>query len=273
MNKVVFSLLLMAFFFTACDNHGEKNAQQYLDAAQLEMESGHYNQAKLLVDSLKMIYPKAFEARKKSIALMQQIELGEQQVSVSFIDSVLMAKELTMATQRKRFVLQKDKKYQDIGNYFYATQVIDKNKTRSYLRAQTDELGYMCLTSIFVGRGSLRHSAVKAMVADGSYAQTPKSTDQYTSKNLGVTTEKCDYPLQQDGGLTAFINLNKDKKITLYFQGKRTKKIALTRLDKKAISEIYQFSLLLSSIQSLTKERASAQRKIAFIQCKMKESK
>ena len=271
MKKIIFPLLLMVCLFTACTNHGEKDAQQYLDAAQQEMERGHYNQAKILVDSLRTIYPKAFEARKKSIALMQQIELGEQQVSVAFIDSVLMAKELVMATQRKRFVLQKDKKYQDIGNYFYATQVIDKNKKRSYLRAQTDELGNMRLTSIFVGKYPLHHSAVKATVADGSYAQTPVSTDRYSSKNLGITTEKCDYPLQQDGGLTAFIHLNKQKKINLYFQGKKTKKITLTTSDKKAISEIYQFSLLLSSIQALTKERAAAQRKIAFIQRKIKE--
>ena len=86
---LVFSLLLL----TACDDGGEKKAQLRLQNAQEALAGGDFNEAKLQIDSIKLLYPKAFEARKQGIALMQQVELKEQQQTLTYLDSMLQQKE------------------------------------------------------------------------------------------------------------------------------------------------------------------------------------
>ena len=87
---LVFSLLLL----TACDDGGEKKAQLRLQNAQEALAGGDFNEAKLQIDSIKLLYPKAFEARKQGIALMQQVELKEQQQTLTYLDSMLQQRKL-----------------------------------------------------------------------------------------------------------------------------------------------------------------------------------
>ena len=47
----------------ACENGIEKKANEKLMVAQAAYERGDYEEAKLQIDSIKILYPKAFEAR------------------------------------------------------------------------------------------------------------------------------------------------------------------------------------------------------------------
>ena len=64
---------------TACGDSIEKKAGEKLAAARAAFEHNDYNEAKLQIDSIKILYPKAFDTRKEGIKLMQQVELKEQQ--------------------------------------------------------------------------------------------------------------------------------------------------------------------------------------------------
>ena len=159
-------LALSALCLTACGNADEQRAQAYLDQARSAYEQGRYNEAKLQIDSIKILYPKAFKVRDAGIGLMQQVELKEQQQGLVFLDSM-----------RANYVLEKDTAYQEVGNFFYPTQTVEKNVNRTFLRAQVDENGQMTLTSIYCGARNIHHYAVKVKVADGSFAETPASKD------------------------------------------------------------------------------------------------
>ena len=62
----------------ACENV-EKKAALKLDEARAAFEAGNYNEAKMQIDSIKLLYPKAFDTRRQGIYLMQEVELKEQE--------------------------------------------------------------------------------------------------------------------------------------------------------------------------------------------------
>ena len=73
MKKIGLLLVPMALALSACQN-GEKQAGQLFQRAEAAYAAGEYSLAKLQIDSIRTLYPKAFEVRKAGIKLMQQID-------------------------------------------------------------------------------------------------------------------------------------------------------------------------------------------------------
>lgn len=63
--------------------HREK-ANEKLTIARAAYERGDYEEAKTQIDSIKILYPKAFEARKAGQELMLDVELKAQQEILAF---------------------------------------------------------------------------------------------------------------------------------------------------------------------------------------------
>ena len=139
----------MACLLGACGNSDEEKAQTFLQAAESAWQAGDYNSAKLQIDSVRILYPKAFEARKQGVKLMQKVELDEQRKSLVYLDSLYQAKQKDFEAMKGNYVLEKDTVYQEIGNYFSPSQTVEKNLNRTFLRAQVSEKGEMLLTSIY----------------------------------------------------------------------------------------------------------------------------
>lgn len=264
---------LFLFLLTACDDGGEKKAQLRLQAAQEALQRKDYNGAKLQIDSIKVLYPKAFKARKQGIEFMQRIELKEQQQSLLFLDSMLQEKQKDFEAIKDKYVLEKDTAYQETGNYFYPAQTVEKNINRTYLRAQVNEQRQMSLTSIYCGPYNIHHTAVKVSAKDGSFAQTPVSKDIYETSDLGVKIEKADYKLGSDGDVIGFIALNKDNTIKVEFIGDRKYTTVMSPSDRRAVAEIYALAQILASIEQIKKEIKEAKLKIDFVTRKIQEGK
>ena len=266
-------IAVIALLLVACDDGGEKKAQLKLQAAERALAIDDFSGAKLELDSIKILYPKAFEARKQSIKLMQQVELKEQQKSIVYLDSMLKIRQEEFEAIKGNFVLEKDAEYQTVGNYFYPTQTVEKNINRSFLRGQVNEQGVMSLTSIYCGSYNIHHTAVKVTAGDGSFAETPVSRDSYESSDLGIKTEKADYKLGSDGGVIGFITLNKDNTLKVEYLGDKKYVTTMSPSDRKAIAEVYALAQILSSIENIQKEIKEANLKIQFVTRKMEEEK
>ena len=272
MKKTGLSALLALSVLAGCSDGGEKAAQSHLQKAEKALQMELFSEAKLQIDSIKVLYPKAFEARKQGIKLMQQIDLKEQQKTLVYLDSQMQAKQAKLDSIKGRFVLEKDTAYQEIGNWFYPTQVVEKNVGRSFLRAQVSELGEMSLTSIYCAGGKLNHTSVKVSVGD-LFAETPIPKDSYTTTDLGVTIEKADYKVGEDGGVAGFIAANQDKNIQLTFIGDKTYRTAMEKNDRKAIAELTELARILSGMEEIRKQQKEANLKIQFVTRKIEESK
>ena len=272
MKKTGLSALLALSVLAGCSDGGEKAAQSHLQKAEKALQMEQFSEAKLQIDSIKVLYPKAFEARKQGIKLMQQIDLKEQRKTLVYLDSLMQAKQAKLDSIKGQFVLEKDTVYQEIGHWFYPTQVVEKNVGRSFLRAQVSELGEMSLTSIYCAGGKLNHTSVKVSVSD-LFAETPITKDSYTTTDLGVTIEKADYKVGEDGGVAGFIVANQDKNVQLTFIGDKTYRTAMEKNDRKAIAELTELARILSGMEEIRKQQKEANLKIQFVTRKIEESK
>ena len=142
MKKAVFLACLCCTLFS-CSNVEKKAGEKLREAFQ----RGDYSEAKIQIDSIKILYPKAFETRREGIGLMQQVELKEQEKTLVYLDSMLQDKQKEVDALKKNYTFEKDAEYQRTGNYLHPSQVIEKNLHRSYLRFQVDETGVTCQLS------------------------------------------------------------------------------------------------------------------------------
>ena len=271
MKKTGLSALLALMVLAGCGDGGEKAAQLHLQKAEKALQMEMFSEAKSQIDSIKVMYPKAFEARKQGIKLMQQVDLKEQQKTLVYLDSAMQVKQAQLDSIKGNFVLEKDTAYQEIGNWFYPTQVVEKNVGRSFLRGQVNELGEMSLTSIYCAGGQLNHTSVKVSVGD-TFAETPMSNDSYTTTDLGKAIEKADYKVGEDGGVVGFILANQDKNIQLTFIGDKTYRTAMQKNDRKAIVELTELARILSGMEEIRKQQKEANLKIQFVTRKMQEA-
>ena len=272
MKKIGLSAILALSLLAGCGDGGEKEAQVRLQKAEAALPQDNFSEAKLQIDSIKMLHPKAFEARSQGIKLMQQVDLKEQQKTLVYLDSMMQVKQLQLDSIKGNFVLEKDTAYQEIGNWFYPTQVVEKNVGRSFLRAQVSELGEMALTSIYCAGGKLNHTSVKVSVGD-TFAETPMTKDSYTTTDLGRTIEKADYKVGEDGGVAGFIVANADKNIQLTFIGDKTWRTAMQKNDRKAFVELTELARILSGMEEIRKQQKEANLKIQFVTRKIEEGK
>ncbi len=271
MKKVILLACLCCTLFSCEDV--EKKAGEKLQAAREAFELGNYNEAKILIDSIKVLYPKAFETRRAGIGLMQEVELKEQEKSLVYLDSMLQAKQKDFDAIKGKYTFEKDAEYQNIGNYLHPSQVIEKNLHRSFLRFQVDENGVMSMTSIYCGAHNIHHVAVKVTAPDGSFAETPAAKDSYETTDLGEKIEKADFKLGEDGNVMGFLYLNKDKNIKVNYQGERPYSITMTAADRQAFASVYELAQLLSSMTEIKKNMEEANLKIEFVKKKMEERK
>lgn len=271
MKKVILLACLCCTLFSCEDV--EKKAGEKLQAAREAFELGNYNEAKILIDSIKMLYPKAFETRRAGIGLMQEVELKEQEKSLVYLDSMLQAKQKDFDAIKGKYTFEKDAEYQNIGNYLHPSQVIEKNLHRSFLRFQVDENGVMSMTSIYCGAHNIHHVAVKVTAPDGSFAETPAAKDSYETTDLGEKIEKADFKLGEDGNVMGFLYLNKDKNIKVNYRGERPYSITMTAADRQALVSVYELAQLLSSMTEIKKNMEEANLKIEFVKKKMEERK
>ncbi|MDO4164006.1 MAG: hypothetical protein Q4D56_06425 [Bacteroides sp.] len=268
--KKVMLLACLCGTFIACNNV-EQKADEKLQAARKAFEQGNYNEAKTLIDSIKILYPKAFDTRRAGIALMQEVELKEQERSLTYLDSLLRVKQDELEAIKGQYAFEKNAEYQTIGNYLHPSQVIEKNLHRSYLRFQVNEKGVMSMTSIYCGAQNIHHIAVKVTAPDGTFAETPASKDSYETTDLGEKIEKADYKQGEDGNVISFLYYNKDKNIRVSYQGEQPYSTTMTADDRQALAAIYELSQVLSAITDIQKDIEEANLKAEFIKRKMAE--
>lgn len=268
--KKALALICLCSLLAGCENV-EKKAVLKLKEARSAYEAGNYNEAKIQIDSIAILYPKAYDTRRQGIYLMQEVELKEQQRTITYLDSLLQKKQQEFEAVKSKYVLDKDTAYQTIGHYLAPSQVIERNLHRSYLRFQTDENGITSLTSIYCGSRNIHHTSVKVTAPDGSFAETPSSKDSYETSDLGEQIEKADYKMGEDGGVIAFVALNQDKNLRVDYKGERPYITNMLPADRQAAASIYELGKLLSSITEIKKNIEEANLKIKFVQKKISE--
>ena len=274
--KKLLGLLVISTLIISCGENIEESAGRHLKNAKEAFSTGNYNVAKQEIDSIKILYPKAFEARKQGIKLMQQVEEAEQMRAIEYEDSMITVAQAAFDQIKAGYAFQKDEQYQDLGLYTIKSQDPTRNTDRTYIRAQVDELGRMTLISSYRGSSYIHHDWLKLSVGD-LYVDTPESNDRHEFKDLDVCYEWLSFINGNDGGAAAFISANKDANITYTLYRKTGpdssrpvyRNLKMTKDDRYAIAKLYELSLVLSTLDEHKKAREEADRHLKFIRSRM----
>lgn len=270
MKKLTILAISCMCMLTACTSNEEK-ADALLKRATATFRAGDFNLAKLQIDSIRTLYPRETEARKLGVALMQQIELAEQDKSVAFLQKALNEQQAILDSLQTSFVLEKDTAYQEVGNYFYPSQIAEKNVGRSYLRAKVSEQGHMSLTSVYCAGGKMHHKRIKVTFGE-LYAESPVSTDTYEMQVGGRIIELADYPQSNDGGIIHLLLMAKpEDRVKLEFVGDKSYTTFLTPDDIRAVSAIARLGEVLTTIGQIQKQQKEANLKTRFLKQRMSE--
>ncbi len=262
--KKIFMLVSAAvMLLVSCGEDIEKKAGSLVEEARTAYVAQDYIAAKRLLDSVRTCYPKAFKARRAALQLRRDVELDEQRRSVDYYNEALALLTARRDSMLAAFVLEKDKKYQDVGNYMIPSQTVKNNLGNTYLRAQVDENGVATITSVYRGK-AIAHKGVKVSSGD-NYAECSSPFNDYSSKHLGVTIERLDFRYGQDGGIMDFIaSYNTPIKVEL--KGNVTHKYTLRNSDADAIADVLELAKVLQAISSTKEMRDEAERHIRFVQ-------
>lgn len=98
---------------------------------------------------------------------------------------------------KKGFAFEKDSVYEEIGNYIWKQQTIERNVQRCYVRCGVNEEGEMYLASVYYGGRPIEHTGIKLSLKDGQFAETASIPYDgglnYRFKDMGSTTEVVTY--------------------------------------------------------------------------------
>lgn len=267
--------IALAVVLAGCNQTG-KEAQARLEKAKTMYRQNEFAAAKSELDSIRILYPKEFKILKEGLTLMRQVELKEAERNIVFCDSLLPLKEAEALEMEKNFALEKDTAYNEIGNFVWKQQTIERNIQRCYIRSGVNEKGEIYLASVYFGGRPIDHTGIKLSTANGEYAETPAIPYDgglnYHFKDLGNTTEVVTYQGEKCENAVKFIYANPKERIKVEYTGGKPYIIYLADADKKAIAATFDLAVVLSDIEKMKKEKEKATKRIAYLKGKLNES-
>ena len=267
LQRTLFVSLAMVVLITACGKKTKK-AKDYLSIAESAYETGDYENAKSNIDSIKLLYPKAYKEIREGFDLMQEVRLAENKRNIVFIDSMLDVNIAKQKQMQKDFDFVRDKNYQEFGNYIPKLTPSSKTLEQNTLRSGVSEKGILFLESVLSGTNT-KHNKIKVSIADGSYAESLAVTADglnYTFTTLNKTYEIVRFIGSDENGVSEFIFTFQDKPINLSYIGNRTFSKALTKNEKKAIGQSFELSNVLYEIENLRYEKGKSEALLSYLE-------
>ena len=236
-----------ALFLFSCVSKVEDPAEALLSRARVEYENGKYNNTRVLLDSIKIVSPKAYKTLREAEKLRREAMKKECERNVVFYEDALQSLTATRDSIAAEFDFNFDKRYQNKGYYTVPSQAMAQNVYNNFLRASVHEDGAMYLTSFYRGK-SIRHKIVKLSAGD-TYVSCDKPFLERNYKDLGVNNERRDYKYGEDGGLIEFVLLTEGA-IEVELSGANGKtNYTLRPADAAAIRKAYELSLAIHAVK------------------------
>ena len=262
------SILIISILFS-CDSRKaqEENADKRLKHIQELIDQTSYNAAKNEIDSIHTLFPMLVNKRRIAAALSDTVLRRESSRSLAFCDSILPGKIHEMDSIQKNFRFEKDKKYQETGNYVYKTEQTESNATRTYLKTYVDENADFYLVSNYCG-GKIEQQSVEVS-ANELFAHTDtislSDPNNHRFDDGGSHFESIIFKNESGKTVVEFITQSTSKVLKITLHGKRSYTYYLADADKKAIIETYHLWKVKKDVVQLHKEIKKATLRIMRI--------
>lgn len=257
-------LASLACLLAACAEDVERPAQEYLARAQELYAHKQYHTAKLQLDSIKVLYPKAFETRKQAQALLLQVELAESEAGKAYIDSLLHDVSAKVEPLTAKLYLDKDTRYQEVGHYYAPAHRIESNVSRSYLRPQVDERGACTIVAFYRGKPIQAHT-LRLTATDGTFVELKAAYEPYVSSDALGRTERTDFVVEPDNNIVSFVALQQGKSVKATLVGAAgNATVSFAKADAQALQTVCELGAVLRSVSDLLDQSQELERRIRF---------
>ena len=267
-NIICFLLFIFVFFSCNSKEKEAEKADEHLDYVEELIDQSSYNAAKIQIDSIHTLYPRLIDKRRKAASLSDTIARRESARTLVFCDTALIRKNKELEHLLVNFRLEKDKKYQTVGNYVYKSQVTEANTSRNYLKAYVDENADFYLVSSYTGR-KIEHTAIKVNVGELFAITDTLSTSSsayHSFTDDGTRWETLTLKNEAARSIAMFISQYPNANITVTLIGsKSTSHYPLVTSDKNALAAAYSLWIVKSDIAQLQLEIKKAKARIIRI--------
>jgi hypothetical protein len=260
-------IFILSWGFYSCGGN-KKDAKNLLQEAETAYNEFNYILAKLKIDSIKILFPKAFDEITAGFALMQQIRMAENQRNIQYCDSMLREQYNQLNAMLTKFDYVRDNRYQEFGEYYPKVYPHDSSLNQNGLRSGVGEKGVLFIESVLSG-SSIQHTQIKVRARDGSFAETHSVTSDglnYRFKTLEKSYEIVRFTGSFENGIANFIYSFKNEPLTVDFIGKRTISIPLNNAAKQGIVQSFELSTLILNIEQLKFEKEKSETLIRYLE-------
>jgi len=267
--KGVFFFMLIFTFLISCNSRQKQEKQADLRLKHIEqlIDQNSLNAAKIEIDSIHLLYPRLVNKRRIAAALQDTIVRRESSRTLAYCDSILPKKQHESDSIQKNFRYEKDKIYQETGNFIYKTQQTESNTNRIYLKAYVDENANLFLISNYCG-GKLEHTTVEVVTNDlFAHTDTIDTSDPnyHSFTDGGLRWEVVTFKNDAGKDVASFVAQYPSRQIKVILHGKRNYIYYLADSDKKAITETYHLWIVKKDVVRLKNEIKKASAKIERI--------
>lgn len=234
---IVFILLLGLITLSSCEhqrNNGEAEAKELLDEAEIRINADDFDYARVLIDSLRNTYPRAFETRRRSINVLNELEVKETEHKAIAQGKVMEKLDSELSEIKKDFILEKDERYQEVG-FYKAKKQQASSLHRTCLYAEVDENGQLFLISVLTGK-KISHDRIIVEVQGEEKRESAKCLSFLIDKSSGNEEQATFKKYAEDNGIINFIAENANKNIFITCEGQKgSHKYQLSKTDAQAI--------------------------------------
>lgn len=259
-------IALFAALLSGCAKDVERLAQPYLTRAQQHYANKQYSLAKLQLDSIKLLYPKAFETRKQAQDLQLRVEYDEAHAGKLYADSLLADTREKAAAVSAKLYLDKDPAYQDVGHYYASRHRVEQNVGRTFLRPQVSERGE-CSVVVYNRGKAIQAHTLRFTASDGSFVELKTKEAPHIFSDASGRTERADFVVQPDNNVASFVQLHSRANLKVSLVGEAaTVAVPMGKADAESLAQVCELAALLRLADELERQASELERRIHFFE-------
>lgn len=257
--------VLLGVTMAGCTDTEKRDADALFQRATLSFETKNYSLAKLQADSIKLLYPKAFDTRAKAQDLLLHVDYAETLAGQMFTDSVLVETYERLAPLEEALYFDKDERYQEVGFYYAPRHRSEKNVGRTYMRPQVDERGGHSVVVFYRG-STLNAHTLRFTAPDATFVEVKATSEPYLMSDVTGRTERTDFVLRPIGGVSPFLSMHSEQTIKVTIIGHEgTASVPFSKADAEAFLQVYELAVALNSVNELEKQQNELRRRMDFV--------
>lgn len=253
------SLLISCFVLAlvACQPSDEQRAQSLVAEAQTLVDDGQWRQARIVLDSLHVTYPREVAQRRAAKALSDSITYLEAQATLAYVDTLLPPLLEQADKLLKRFKYEKNEKYEDNGKYVHRLLATNSNTARNFIQAYVLDNRVTVVKSYYYGSKQMNQASVTLSAEDETGVYYGDNHHFQEGAHYEIMTLNHDNSL----ALLNFISSHPQGRIRVEGKGDSANRnwvYYLNDKEKEALSDTYQLGWLMKDIQRLEQMQRTA---------------